>query len=860
MEIRRVHRRSVLSCVLAMMTLLVASSAFAQPAGSGQMCGDGTTFTVNLPGLPVLPLGFTAPHDSVTLPKGCRIYAIFVSGYERNKALDELTFYKLAKFVAENNGYVHYAWWNNFMKEYMAGSLHPVNVTVPILGTISNNPGGLLSVHASGFIPLDFLQVTTLTPKAIPEEDTQFQADAERVLQAIRAHNPDAVIIVAGHSMGGEAVARLGATTNVAIDLLAPIDPVGNRTRPVGMVTNRTYNWTRWRAAQQTWGGFRQADCIRIGPYPLPCKDFDSRIFHVEYHCAPNGVGPLLDSPPVIGSRAPLHCAGPWIDPGKRRAFRSNVKHLYHRWQKEALFPFDFGADERFTYAAVNTVLTSGVLIPTQMPLEKNALLESNRLKTCANPAMADPRDPTIACHPGDGHGEIVGFRGLTAAAGGAVPVGLKAQQWPSTAQGRREALIEMVTAPQPAPFKIATDPSAWRHEPLNPHLDMVAADMIRIVESILERAGGGGEEEDVIAPVTTAVLDPSANDAGWNNSDVTVSFSASDNTGGSGVKEIEFSLSGAQTGGATTPGDEAQAVITNEGETTVRYFARDVEGNVEVANQELVRLDKTPPLIASVTDVMPNAAGWHKTAVQVSFEASDTLSGVASVSAPVAVTAEGSGQEIIGTAEDKAGNQAAAAAALNIDLTLPNVTINAPSQGTVYLLNETVKAEYACADALSGIASCIGPVAAGATLPTGSVGDHTFAVAATDVADNHASQSHAYAVRYAFSGFMSPIGSGVNAVNGGQTVPVKFSLQDARGASVSRPSSVVSLMSAPSACDGSAPGPMTPAQSSGGLGLRADGQQLHFNWKTEKSWTGCRLLALTLADGATHKAVFRFK
>jgi asparagine synthase (glutamine-hydrolysing) len=39
--------------------------------------------------------------------------------------------------------------------------------------------------------------------------------------------------IVAGHSMGGNAVARLGADPGVSIDLLAPIDPVGNRTRPI---------------------------------------------------------------------------------------------------------------------------------------------------------------------------------------------------------------------------------------------------------------------------------------------------------------------------------------------------------------------------------------------------------------------------------------------------------------------------------------------------------------------------------------------------------------------------------------------------------------------------------------------------
>jgi hypothetical protein len=357
-------------------------------------------------------------------------------------------------------------------------------------------------------------------------------------------------------------------------------------------------------------------------------------------------------------------------------------------------------------------------------------------------------------------------------------------------------------------------------------------------------------------------VLDPSANEAGWNNADVAVTLNASDNAGGSGVKEIEHALSGAQFGNAVTAGDEVQVDITAEGETTVRYFARDRAGNVEHANEVPVRVDKTPPVIASVTDVAPNAAGWYRTNVLVSLDGSDALSGLASLSLPMMVSTEGAGQEVVGAAEDNAGNQSAASAVLNIDKTSPEVTLAVPSDGAVYVLNAAVHAQYQCADALSGIASCVGSAATGAALPTGSIGEYTFSVSAADVADNAASRTHRYAVRYAFSGFMAPIGSGVNAVSGGQTVPVTFSLRDARGALLSSPSAVVSIGSAPSACDGSGAGAMTPAQTAGGSALRAGGsqQQLMFNWKTEKSWTGCRVLALQLSDGATHTAVFRFK
>ena len=287
-----------------------------------EMCGSGDTFTVALPGLRLsadpstenLP-NRTLPDDSVTLPNGCDMYAIIVHGYGRNDKLDELMYYRLAKFVAENNGYVHWSWWNNLLGEYMAGPLHDPG----IVGIPGASPGN---------VNLDFpaFLLNDGVGKGVPDEDFQFQADAERVLAAIRQHNPDAVIIVAGHSMGGNAVARLGANTTVDVDLLAPIDPVGNRNSPVGVggavqyqtgirnatpgmnnftPGNQTFNWNRWRAIR-TFRGFKQRDCVRNN-FGL-CKDFDSRLLWVEYRCTTYPQGSWLSSPPLVYSRKPLIC------------------------------------------------------------------------------------------------------------------------------------------------------------------------------------------------------------------------------------------------------------------------------------------------------------------------------------------------------------------------------------------------------------------------------------------------------------------------------------------------------------------------------------------------------------------------
>jgi hypothetical protein len=48
------------------------------------------------------------------------------------------------------------------------------------------------------------------------------------------------------------------------------------------------------------------------------------------------------------------------------------------------------------------------------------------------------------------------------------------------------------------------------------------------------------------------------------------VDLQAVDNPGGSGVRDLTFALTGAQTGGLTLVGDLAQVVITRDGNTAL--------------------------------------------------------------------------------------------------------------------------------------------------------------------------------------------------------------------------------------------------------------------------------------------------
>ncbi len=69
------------------------------------------------------------------------------------------------------------------------------------------------------------------------------------------------------------------------------------------------------------------------------------------------------------------------------------------------------------------------------------------------------------------------------------------------------------------------------------------------------------------------------------------------------------------------------------------------------------------------------------------------------------------------------------------IDTTPPSVIISTPADGDFIVQGEDAAADYDCLDAGSGIASCVGPVADGASVPSASIGIQTFAVTAQDYA-----------------------------------------------------------------------------------------------------------------------------
>lgn len=129
----------------------------------------------------------------------------------------------------------------------------------------------------------------------------------------------------------------------------------------------------------------------------------------------------------------------------------------------------------------------------------------------------------------------------------------------------------------------------------------------------------------DTTPPTTTATVSPAPTSSGWNNSSVTVTLTATDT--GSGVKQITYSLSGAQTGGPTTvAGSTTSFTVSNTGTTTVSYSATDNVGNVESTKTLQVKIDETGPTL-TIDSVIPTNTGEGITGT-----ATDDRSGVASV------------------------------------------------------------------------------------------------------------------------------------------------------------------------------------------------------------------------------------
>jgi 6-phosphogluconolactonase (cycloisomerase 2 family) len=206
-------------------------------------------------------------------------------------------------------------------------------------------------------------------------------------------------------------------------------------------------------------------------------------------------------------------------------------------------------------------------------------------------------------------------------------------------------------------------------------------------------------------------------------------------------------------------------------------------------------------------------------------------------------------------------------------DVTAPTVDLVTPADGATYGEDDTVLADFSCADdGPSGLARCEGTVPDGDPLDTSAAGEHEFVVVARDHAGHETRVTHRYTVTGAppepglpaWAGFAWPVSElpAVNEVRAGRPAPVRFRLDGADGVDAAdvladgSPSSV--------RVDCADPGEPTvgePAQSVDDVGLEWRGDStFRFVWQTDRAWAGtCRMLLVELRDRSVHRALYAF-
>jgi hypothetical protein len=399
----------------------------------------------------------TCNEEEILIPNGRPIYAFLVSGFDQNHDFNMFHFYNFARHIfeltenLEKKAYVHFAWWNNLLAPYMEKPLHNV-------ASVPSHGGGALNALPDyfGFL-YDPVVLENVPTKAIPAEDYQFQEDARAVLMAIHENNPEAVIILVGHSMGGDSVIRLADQMlphDFPIALLAPIDPVGNRT------------------------------------------------------CLPES--PLLIGLPALMGWYNTVCWGAYnftrfqathwdifFDPPRISFENKNIGYLYHRWQTEFMFPFDYGCPDKpglcpLQDHMIEEPLPDRYLFRHHEPRSANIGQDNTNVQSMVQTSLKSGTE----VYPNwwywynsggwiDGHGEIVGFRAIKPLTMYSWPLALEAQgKWPSKGDRDDERIAYMKAWEK--------DPEYFEkngYAPKNPDLCKVSGDLSDILDYIMGQA-----------------------------------------------------------------------------------------------------------------------------------------------------------------------------------------------------------------------------------------------------------------------------------------------------------------------------------------------------------------------------------
>lgn len=236
----------------------------------------------------------------------------------------------------------------------------------------------------------------------------------------------------------------------------------------------------------------------------------------------------------------------------------------------------------------------------------------------------------------------------------------------------------------------------------------------------------------DLIAPTTTDNAP-----AGWQNTDVNVALTCTDNAGGSGCASTSYEVDG----GVTQTGNSVS--LTTEGIHTVAYRSTDNNGNVEATKTATVMIDKTPPAVTTSGDATVEATSPSGAAVDFTSSATDALSGAGPVSCDTASGATFAlGATVVTcSASDAAGNSGSASLTITVvDTTPPALTM--PADVTAEATGPATAVTFGSATATDIVDGADAVTCSAASGDSFAVGAATVTCSATDAHGNSSSGS----------------------------------------------------------------------------------------------------------------------
>lgn len=264
---------------------------------------------------------------------------------------------------------------------------------------------------------------------------------------------------------------------------------------------------------------------------------------------------------------------------------------------------------------------------------------------------------------------------------------------------------------------------------------------------------------------------------------------------------------------------------------------------------------DTTPPTITPTVTGTQGGNGWYTSPTDLTWSVTDPESAVSTTGcADQHLTADQPKTTYSCSATSAGGSSGPVTEEIGLDLTDPAVVCGTTPSFLVGQPDATVSGTVT--DAGSGPAA----TAVSAPADTASAGSRSVSLTGTDNAGRTTTVQCPYSVGYAWSGFFSPVGPGMNTVKAGQAVPLKWRVTDYAGAPVSTLTSA-SLTAVGLSCSLGTTVDQPAEDASGNSGLQNLGNGYYqLNWKTPKGYAGsCKTAQLDLGDGMAHTAAFAF-